>query len=155
MPTYTYAECSGHSEDFTAADDTAAEAHAEELLRTGDWDVSGGTIWVTASVRRAGLDEDGYEYPGTDVRVQLDQPEPKCPAGEHDWQQPSALGCGDRGNGGGVIITEVCVRVGCGAGRKTDTWHQMPDNGEVAPAGVVTYHDPGHYDLSLLEDVDA
>jgi hypothetical protein len=154
MPTYTYRECSGYDEDFEAAGDDAARAHAEELLSTGDWDVSDGTIWVTATVTRAGQDEDGYEYPGTEVRVQLDQPAPECPAGEHDWQQPSALvGGGVRGNAGGVIISEACVR--CGAGRETDTWHQMPDNGVVAPDSVVTYRGPGHYDLSLLEDVDA
>jgi len=65
------------------------------------------------------------------------------------------VGGGVRGNGGGVIITEACVRPGCGAGRQTDTWHQMPDNGEVADDSVITYHDPGYYDLTLLEDSNA
>lgn len=153
---YTYRECSGHEEQFSATDDQAAELHAAELLRTGDWDASDGTIWVTATIARDGLDEDSCEYPETNIRVQLDQPEPSCPAGEHDWQQPAALiGLPARSHGGGVIITEACVQPGCGAGRETDTWHQMPDNGEVAPENVVTYRGPGHYDLSLLEDVDA
>lgn len=67
--------------------------------------------------------------------VPLEPMEPDCADDEaHDWQSPHSLvggleeNPGVHGNGGGVVITEVCRH--CGCKRVTDTWAQNPSNGE-------------------------
>jgi len=123
---------------------------AREWLREGDWDLSGGTLWVDARVIPV-LNE--IEQDGETVTVQIDPPAPKCLAGEHVWDSPHAIvgGCrenpGVRGKGGGVVINEVCTK--CGCGRTTDTWAQRRDTGEQGLTSVS--YEPGKY----LEEVAA
>lgn len=156
-----------------------ASDRADEWLETGDWDTSGGTLYLRAqwslrergfvaedpeglqvggvystrdgaagacqdAARGAGSDGDGYTVEVTDREIANGvanltlQPEaPKCLDGKrdtHDWQSPHAIVGGIKenpgvwGHGGGVKITEVCVR--CGCGRHTDTWAQNPSTGE-------------------------
>jgi hypothetical protein len=64
----------------------------------------------------------------------MDPPEPDCAdRHDHDWQSPYSIlgGCkanpGVTGNGGGVIVREVCLY--CGSERVTDTWAQNPADG--------------------------
>lgn len=88
-----------------------------------------GTLWIIVSVR---CEETGETESGV---ATLDEDEPTCEAGhEHAWCSPHALvggleeNPGVHGNGGGVIITEVCRH--CGCKRTTDTWAQNPETGE-------------------------
>jgi hypothetical protein len=67
--------------------------------------------------------------------IAIDPNEPECEENcSHDWKSPySVLGGlkenpGVWGNGGGVIIKEVCCY--CGKYKITNTWAQNPENGE-------------------------
>lgn len=67
------------------------------------------------------------------VTTTIEVDEPSCEKSEHDWQSPEMLGGlsenpGVIGNGGGVIVTEVCGH--CGKYRVTDTWAQDRTTGE-------------------------
>jgi len=68
--------------------------------------------------------------------VTIDPPEPACTTpgrAGHDWQAPHDLvggleqNPGVFGNGGGVIVHQVCD---CGVWRIRDTWAQRNDTGE-------------------------
>jgi len=68
--------------------------------------------------------------------VTIDPPEPPCTTTGrtgHDWQAPHALvggleqNPGVWGNGGGVIVHEICD---CGVRRIRDTWATRRDTGE-------------------------
>ena len=99
----------------------------------GCWDTEAGTIWV--EVEDLLSERRGYYDISENRKIQIDPEEPDCIESEgHDWQSPMDLvgGCkeapGVYGHGGGVTVTEVCVR--CGCGRHTDTWAQDPSDGE-------------------------
>jgi hypothetical protein len=118
---------------------------ADEWAREGDWDTSTGTVYVDVWVL-----EDGEGGEEDRVTVAIHQDEPGCTAGgDHDWRSPHWLvggiesNPGVQGSGGGVLITEACLR--CGCRRTTDTWAQRRDTGEQGLTEV-TYQ-PGHYDL--------
>jgi len=136
MATYIYREDSGYDERFEAANEAAAEAHALELLRTGDYgqEQSGRTFRVRAQVTRVETGEDGGEYQaGWRTVTHTFQPaEPACTPADaaHDWQEESV-----RGSGGGVLIRESCGC--CDLVRLTDTWGSDPVTGEVME--TVTY----------------
>ncbi len=91
-----------------------------------------GALFVHVEVR-APEDEDYYEELGSRTVV-LDAEEPECSARSHDWQSPYEIlggleeNPGVHGNGGGVIVTECCMR--CGCARVTDSWAQNPETGE-------------------------
>lgn len=146
------------------ADDGNCEVHysyadsgrkaAREYVDGGDWgDRSDGTIWVRVSAWQEvrSVDSDGQVVTGRACEdshtIALDPDEPECPEGEHDWQSPHEIVGGIKsnpgvwGNGGGVIITEVCMR--CGCGRHTDTWAQDPDTGEQGLRSV--RYEPGEF----------
>lgn len=78
-----------------------------------------------------------------------------CSGDEHDWRSPlSVVGGiaenpGVWGNGGGVIITEVCRH--CGCYRVTDTWAQRPDNGMQGLTSV-EYRDPDDVSLAWVRE---
>ncbi len=115
----------------------AALREARSGVERGNYsDEIEGTIWIDVRVHCRETDESAS---GT---VQLDEDEPDCDSDEaaHDWQSPYALLGGIKENpgvwchGGGVIITEVCIR--CGCKKVTDTWAQRPDTGEQGLTSV-------------------
>lgn len=112
-----------------------AAGRAADWLETGDWDTSGGTLFLHAdwSLRNA----EGDEIADGRKKLTLHPDAPRCTDGKrdtHDWQAPHAIVGGIEenpgvwGHGGGVTITEVCMR--CGCGRHTDTWAQDPSTAE-------------------------
>jgi hypothetical protein len=72
--------------------------------------------------------------------IKIPPTEPDCCAGSHDWASPLSVVGGIKenpgvyGNGGGVVITEVCRH--CGRYQITDTWAQNPENGEQGLTSV-------------------
>ena len=93
--------------ELEAGDDAAAL----DALREGDWNAVEETFWPTANV----FGPDG-QLVGR-VRVTIHPDEPECLPGcdDHTWDDETT-----RGNGGGVIVREVCSW--CGLVRVTDTW---------------------------------
>jgi hypothetical protein len=133
----------GHCEISFPDCGTAAEA-AKKYIDDGDWgDDRSSTAWITASAWKWGLDSDGrkvhvFEESHT-VTIEADEPE--CvDGGEHVWESPySILGGlkenpGVWGNGGGVIVKEVCMC--CGSVKTTDTWAQNSATGEQGLTSV-------------------
>lgn len=129
-------------------------AHLESLAEDGDWGERESTIWVTGSAYCVVTDEE------IEHTTAIDPPEPDCDDGQtHDWQSPhSILGGleenpGVQGNGGGVIIEEVCMI--CGCSKTTDTWAQNPENGEQGLTSVE--YDAGRYrdEIEALREEEA
>lgn len=158
MAEYTLRDEGGAEETIEAEDWTDAERQAEEWLRDGDWDTSEGPIHVSCWV--FATDEDGdAEGPPLRVTVTIEQPAPKCVDGQresHDWQAPYSLvgGCKENpgvwGNGGGVIIREVCMR--CGCARKINTWAHHPSTGEQGL--TETTYEVDAYTMDEIEALD-
>lgn len=125
-------------DDFEAADDDAAIDYAIKWLRNGSWDRDQ-TLFLSASVLSLQDDGEVDERIGT-AQVALQPIMPKCVSAEHDWRSPySVLGGmkenpGVWGNGGGVIIKEVCSA--CGKYRVTDTWATNPCDGTQGHTSV-------------------
>lgn len=110
--------------------ETAQDA-AQEYVDGGEW--GEGPTWVDVQVAPYVEDQDDAEWDR--ITIQIDAEEPDCEDGrEHDWQSPYEVLGGIRenpgvwGNGGGVVIREVCAC--CGRYRIHDTWAQRPDTGE-------------------------
>lgn len=97
----------------------SAEEAAQEYVDGGDWGDGRETSWVTVYV----TDEDGD---CVRIKIAVEPDEPDCDEEEHEWKSPYELVGGLKenpgvfGSGGGVKITEVCIR--CGCGKHTDTW---------------------------------
>jgi len=147
MATYRIELEGGRAGDTEIEADTLAEAieEAKEFARDGDWDQDEGTIWIDTRVYDADDDE---VWSGS---VAVDPPEPAdC---DHEWQSPHAIvggleeNPGVHGHGGGVIITEVCMR--CGTERTTDTWAQNPETGEQGLTSVS--YEAGKYTDEIRE----
>jgi hypothetical protein len=162
MTTYILRE-DGVDETIEATDLDAARKAADRWARSCDWDTEGGTVWVDTHIYSVDEDGDADECLDT-VTTAIEQPEPKCSAGEHDWQAPLAIvggiaeNPGVWGHGGGVKITEVCMHCGCGCGKLTDTWAQRMDTGEQGLTEVT--YTPGQYAdeiraMADAEDADA
>lgn len=89
------------------------------------------------------------------VTVTIDPEAPPCDddSPDHDWQSPIEIvggiveNPGVWGHGGGVTITECCMR--CGCRRVTDTWAQRGDTGEQGLRSVE--YTSGFYDDRLPE----
>ena len=126
-----------------------AREQAQEWIDDCDWDTSDGTFWVRVHV--AELDDNGNVTDMQDsVKVAIEPEEPPCIDDTgHDWQNPHEIVGGIEenpgvwGNGGGVIIKEVCLR--CGCGKTTDTWAQDPNTGEQGLTSVK--YEPEQYEL--------
>lgn len=145
MATYTLRDGdSGITQTIEADSLDDMREQAEEWAAEGDWDLSNGTVWVDVYVE----DDDGDRI--ETVTAAIDPPEPRCPAGEHDWQSPHDVVGGIEenpgvwGHGGGVVIHECCMH--CGARKVTDTWAQRRDTGEQGLRSV-SYDGPGYYEL--------
>lgn len=92
-------------------------------------------------------------------KVAVEAPVPACAGdGGHDWQSPHEIVGGIRenpgvwGSGGGVKMTRVCMR--CGCGKHTDTWAQDPVDGEQGLTSV--RYEAGEFadELQALEAAD-
>lgn len=134
--------------DVETLSDAIDQAHA--WARDGSYSDQESTIWVDTYI----LDADGDEVEKTTTRI--DPPAPKCTDGsrdDHDWQSPHQLvgglkeNPGVHGNGGGVLITEVCMR--CGCERVTNTWAHRSDTGEQGLTSV--RYEAGKYKWDVIE----
>lgn len=157
-----YADDGGAELHFPAAED--AEDAAREYVDGGDYQDDEGTVYVEVHAYRRGtvLDVDGDEVElildSEWHTITVEPEEPECTSGEHDWQSPHEIvggieeNPGVQGNGGGVIIHEVCMH--CGCGRTTDTWAQNPVNGAQGLTSV--RYEAGKYadEIAALADVD-
>lgn len=141
-----YVADDGNCEVEYADAESAAEA-AQDYVDGGVWDDVDSTSWIHVYAWRRGyvLDEDGDLVQLTIDReahtIEIEPDEPECVDSDgHDWQSPyDVLGGipenpGVWGNGGGVIIREVCAH--CGRYRETDTWAQDPSTGEQGLTSV-------------------
>jgi hypothetical protein len=103
------------------------------------------TCWISVRI----FDADGEDI--DDVTVTCEPREPKCREGEHDWQSPHRIVGGIRenpgvwGNGGGVVIHEVCVH--CGTERVTDTWAQDRSTGRQGLTSI--RYEAGKYEREV------
>lgn len=148
---------SGVTHVFMSAASNWAHDTAKEWAEGGDYDLSSGPVYV--DLRLAMETDDGYESGrGSDdeerLTVIVAATEPGCSHDDgHDWQSPFEIVGGIEenpgvwGKGGGVIITECCMR--CGCKRTTDTWAQRPDTGEQGLTEVS--YEPGYYSEALSE----
>jgi hypothetical protein len=106
----------------------------EDAMTAGrDWAAEGlkpesSTTWAHAIL--VATEDDGKQNTYR-ITATIDPKEPECLDGaDHDWQSPIRLVGGIKENpgvyfhGGGVIITQVCMR--CGCGKLTNTWAQDP-----------------------------
>jgi hypothetical protein len=130
------------------ADEALEEARSN--VDRANYNEANGTIWIDVSVR---CELTGEEKSAT---VALHEDEPECEAAEHDWQSPHEIVGGIEDNpgvwaqGGGVIITECCMR--CGCARITDTWAQRMDTGEQGLRSVS--YEPGKYADEISSGAD-
>lgn len=130
--------------EVTTTGGTAREA-AQSYVDSGDWDRER-TMFHHVRVWPLGEEDDTETF-----EITVDPAEPSCSEDEHDWQSPHAIvgglrsNPGVRGNGGGVISTEVCMN--CGCSRTTDTWATDPGNGTQGHTTVS--YEPGRYTAQL------
>lgn len=152
MNTYRVSDGNGESE---VKAETAREA-AKTWVADGDWGAANITHWIDVWVTQ--LDADGQDTDeGRKITVEIAPEEPSCADGgdAHDWQSPYSLlgglkeNPGVSGNGGGVIITEVCRC--CGCYRVTDTWDQRPDTGEQGLTSV-EYREADEESIAWLDE---
>jgi hypothetical protein len=122
---------------------TGQEA-AQEYVDGGEWGETTRTDWIHVYAWRVGINEDGelVRVDNEKHRIELEPEAPSCVDGgdEHDWQAPYEIvggieeNPGVSGNGGGVIMTEVCMR--CGCGKTVNTWDTDMSNGEQGLTSV-------------------
>ncbi len=137
---YRWDDGNGCDEEFEGTESELREHLRDEC---SDW----GDGWWTARWRRVDDRDEDYWDDCECFRVDEDPP-PCIDSDDHDWQSPHEIVGGIKenpgvwGNGGGVIINEVCMR--CGCQKTTDTWATHPENGSQGHT-VVTY-DPDAYE---------
>src|SRR4051794_12299251 len=92
------------------------------------------------------------------ITATIDPKEPECLDGEdHDWQSPIRLVGGIEanpgvfGHGGGVIISQVCMR--CGCGKLTDTWARDPGTRRQGLTSVT--YEKGKYAHQIEQEVES
>ena len=125
----------GNAEVAYSHDTTASDA-AHQYVETGDSGDRDTTSWVDVWTYRKGVNESGpiIRVEEESHTITLEAEEPECIDGEeHIWHTPYSIlgGCKENpgcwGNGGGVVIKEICRC--CGTVKVTDTWAQNPSNG--------------------------
>lgn len=133
----------------TASSPEEALKVARNNVSRSNYSESEGTLWIDVKVR---CDETGEEDSDS---VTLEPDEPDCEDGEvHHWESPHCLvgglteNPGVHGHGGGVIITEVCLK--CGCKRVTDTWAQNRETGEQGLRSV-SYEEDAYSSAELDE----
>ncbi|NJO18565.1 MAG: hypothetical protein HC877_23410, partial [Thioploca sp.] len=140
-----YEEGYEYSEVLASTASEALDIAIENVDRSNygnDDDDDNNTMWIEVEARCKLTGE--YES----ATVTLHPEEPECPKGEHEWESPFRIVGGIKenpgiwGNGGGIIIDQVCIH--CYAGRTKNTWAQDPQTG-VQGLTSVTYYPPGHW----------
>lgn len=111
---------------------------ARHQFDPASYDSAYGTVYIEISASEI---ECGGGIPDSlDEMLVVSPPEPKCTEPEHIWEAPHDVvgglieNPGVVGNGGGVVITEVCSS--CGVYRVTDTWAQSPTTGQQGLTSV-------------------
>lgn len=147
-----------HGESVIVADDGNAEVEypscdtlneaANEYVEDGDWGDQSSTNWIDVYAwRRWTLGKVVHDEDRECFTVEIDPEEPECTEEKHDWCSPHDVVGGIKenpgvwGNGGGLIINEVCRH--CGCLKTIDTWAQRRDNGEQGLSSVI-YDDGNH-----------
>ena len=135
--TQTYIVSDEQGNEVIVEADSPRDA-AREYVDTGNWDEVTCTCFIHLSVRLES-DEDGWEQ----IRITQNPTPPPCKSvEEHEWTSPWRIVGGLKenpgvwGNGGGVRITEVCQK--CGCGKNTDTWATDPYDGSQGNT-IVSY----------------
>lgn len=120
------------------------DADVEASVRDGDWGADGAWVWSGG----VSCEIDGYsEMHSVEFVAAL----PDCTEAEHDWQSPHSVlgGCdsnpGVWGNGGGVVIKEVCSH--CGIYQLTDT---AASDGSGGTFRAVSYRDADDASLAWV-----
>lgn len=140
----TYRCTDGNAEIDIQAE--SAKAAAAEYVAGGDWGGGNETIWVNVWA-----EEDGVR---TRHKIAIEPEAPDCDADEHDWASPIEVvggiqeNPGVMGNGGGVVITEVCRH--CGCYRITNTWAQDMSDGTQGLESV-EYREADEASLAWVE----
>ena len=123
-------------------DELARDQADEQASLSADWQFDRrGPYTITVSA----LDADGEEIDWASATVTVGPEIPACIADEHAWSSPHDIvgglleNPGVCGNGGGVIIEEICSR--CGCRRTENTWDQSW-TGTGEPVTTVSYDDP-------------
>lgn len=148
----------GNAEVIYERDEAASAQEAGDQYATdGEW--GDGVSLLDVRCWRVGIDAEGDECDIDEHTIAVTvgaETEPDCESGEgHDWQSPHDIvggiveNPGVSGHGGGVTVTEVCMR--CGCGRHTDTWAQDRATGRLIPDSVVTY-EVGEFSGELTRD---
>ena len=146
--------------EITYPNATSGDEAAREYGDGYDWGEYAETFWLTVWAWRVGVvrDERGdvyaVEIDRDSYTIAIDPDEPACLDGEnHDWQSPHEIVGGIEsnpgvwGHGGGVVITECCVR--CGCARITNTWAQNPETGEQGLQSVT--YEPDRFRDEIAE----
>ena len=142
--TTTYRLADSNFDKLIEADSMDEALHeAEEDWESCDgWDTESGPMFINVSVQA--LDDEGNVTDTGSVDVYIPMEETVCKdeygewgsdgehAGMHTWGDVVT-----KGNGGGVIVIEMCNH--CQCKRITDTWYQRPTDGQVHDDDVVTY----------------
>jgi len=156
-----------HGDCVVVADDGNADVEypgcshdeaAQEYVDDGDWNCERPTwihvsTWDRYTLGDVTLDDESSRQRHS---VELAQEEPECTHDdEHDWRSPHSVlgGCesnpGVWGNGGGVIIREICRH--CGCLRTTDTWATDPQDGTQGHRTVTYEQQPHDYSGDALQ----
>ena len=121
---------------------------AQEYVDTGDWEESLCTCFIHLEVRAD--DSEDWER----IRIAIDPTPPPCEMDEdHEWTSPWRIVGGLKenpgvwGNGGGVRITEVCQK--CGCGKNTDTWATDPYDG--SQGNTIVSYEPDQFSEAISE----
>lgn len=134
MTSYTARDEMGETIDLAATKISEAREEVEEWVRDGSWGTEEKTVWVDATISKHLDDEDTDGEDVETVTVAIDPEEPRCPEGEHDWQEMEGIIRKVRGHGGGIIFEEVCMH--CGTVKTTDTWAQKSSTGDQGLTGI-------------------
>lgn len=134
MRSFTFRTADGYLDSIDTCDRAAsieeARQKAEQWILDFDYGNVDETFWMDVDIYDDAEDNGDYER----LTVTIHPDEPDCLEGEHRWESPHCIFGGLKenpgvfGNGGGVIIKELCSN--CGRYRITDTWAQRADTGE-------------------------
>ncbi len=118
----------GYVKQGIVGPDASPECHkCGEVIPWGSRAYSNG---ISTTTEGDYLCQDCESVPSETLTITIEPDEPQCSHDDgHVWEET-----GVRGNGGGVICTDICAH--CGTRRVTDTWAQRRDTGEQGLAST-------------------
>lgn len=152
--------CSAYGQPHIYISERSSREAAERYVAEGEWGSDLETSWIHVYAEPVGVTPDGRVglidegLLRRDHLIPIEPEEPPCTGDSHDWASPWEVvggledNPGVQGNGGGVVISEVCSR--CGWYRLTDTWAQDPETG-VQGLRAVEYRPPDEESLAFAE----